>query len=94
LLYKNELQICNTNLLALKLYFFVQLKDLKPKLVSIIFEKLGHSSKKAQHFSISKIVQLMPFRKIVAVYIENHAINTKEGGTRYVLVPLSFKVLN
>jgi hypothetical protein len=55
------------------------LNPLKPKIVKIIFKNSVCTSKKTQHFTITKINWLMLFEEIMPVYSENHTrpINTK-----------------
>jgi uncharacterized protein YktB (UPF0637 family) len=45
---------------------------LKPKLVWIIFKNSVRTAKKAQHFTITKINRLTLFKKLIAVYSQNH----------------------
>jgi hypothetical protein len=45
---------------------------LKPKLVSVLFKNSVRTSKRTPHFTITKINWLTLFKKIIAVYTENH----------------------
>jgi hypothetical protein len=51
------------------IFFFIN--PLKPKLVRIMFKNSVCTSKKTQHFSISKINWQRLFKEIIAVYSEN-----------------------
>jgi hypothetical protein len=48
------------------------INPMKPKLVLIIFNNSVRTAKKTQLFTITKISWLMLFKKIIAVYSENH----------------------
>jgi hypothetical protein len=50
---------------------------LKPKLTYIIFKYSVHTSKKTQHFTITKMNWLMLFEEINAVYTGNHTKPSK-----------------
>jgi hypothetical protein len=39
----------------------------------MLFKNSVHTSKRTPYFTITKINWLMPFKEIIAVYIENHA---------------------
>jgi hypothetical protein len=74
---------------------------LKTKLVQIIFKNSVRTAKKTLHFTITKINWLTLFKKIIAVYTENHTkpLNTKcciaDCWSRwYIWLPLGFKGLN
>jgi hypothetical protein len=49
-----------------------KLNPLKPKLIQMIFKNSVRTTKKTQHFTITKINWLTLFREIIAVYSENH----------------------
>jgi hypothetical protein len=51
---------------------WILINHLKPKLVLIIFNYSIHTSKKTQHFTITKIKWLIVFMEIIAVYYENY----------------------
>jgi hypothetical protein len=74
---------------------------LKQKLVKIIFKNLVRTAKKTQLFTITKINWLTLFKKIIAVYSENHTKHKykmksywllKQGGGG-IQLPLCFKGL-
>jgi hypothetical protein len=52
---------------------------LKLKLIQIVFKNSVHTTKKTQHFTITKINLLMLFKEMIPVYSENHMkpINTE-----------------
>jgi hypothetical protein len=56
---------------------------MKPTLVFIIFKNSVRTSKKTQHFTITKINYLMLFKEVISVYSEKHnkPINTKYSVT-------------
>jgi hypothetical protein len=47
-------------------------KPFKPKLVYVIFKHSARTSKKIQHFAITKINWLTLFKEIIAVFCEKH----------------------
>jgi hypothetical protein len=49
----------------------IDFNSLKPKIVCIIFKNSVLTSKKTQHFTITKINLLMLFEEKIAVYTEN-----------------------
>jgi hypothetical protein len=51
-------------------------KPTKPNLVSIIFKHLVLTSKKTQHFAITRMDWLMPFKEIVADCHKNNSKKT------------------
>jgi hypothetical protein len=66
----------------------LDISPLKSKLVWIIFKNSARTAKKTQHFSVTKINLLMLFKKIIAVYSENHMkpINTLCGQNTELLI--------
>jgi hypothetical protein len=61
-----------------------QVNPLKPTLMFVIFKNSARSSKRTQHFTITKINWLMLFKEIIAVYSEiKKPINTKCRVTDY-----------
>jgi hypothetical protein len=67
----------------------------------MLFKNSVHTSKTAQHFTITSINWLTLFKEIIAVYSENRAkpINTKCSITDcqsrwFILLPLGLKGLN
>jgi hypothetical protein len=63
----------------LKSHSKYSIKPLKPKLIKIIFKELSRTSKKTQHFTITKINWLKLFKEIIAVNSENRTkpVSTK-----------------
>jgi CRISPR/Cas system-associated protein Csm6 len=66
----------------------IPFNTLKPKLVQIIFNNSVRTALKTQHFTITKINWLTLFRKIIAVYSENHTkpLNTMCGQNAELLI--------
>jgi hypothetical protein len=58
-----------------------KLNPLKPKPIQIIFKHSVPTANKTPHFTIANINRLTLFKKIIAVYYENHTelINTFSG---------------
>jgi hypothetical protein len=56
----------------------VVLNYLKPKLAEILFKNSVRTSKKTQHFTITKINWLTLFKEIIAVYTEKYT-NTRNA---------------
>jgi hypothetical protein len=61
------------SLVAILKYFRqMHFNPLNPKLTEIIFKNSVRTAKKTPHFTITKINWLTLFKKIIAVYTENH----------------------
>jgi hypothetical protein len=60
-------------------------REVKSKLVQIIFKSSVRTAKKKLHFTIKKINWLTLFKGIIAVYSENHTkhTNTKRRVTDF-----------